>query len=485
MARGNLRILSERSDIDHSGILHLPGTASFGGITSNSQRFSNVQVVSGEGNTEANNAFAPDQLTNQDDGADFIGDVGGDDHDNDGDAFMMAGDDEPQPEQPKPVAPPKPSKADPWILLDPHDPETKKGRPIRIGVTYRLPTGLEEPPSQCVTGARTRRKPVRRLVEQVSPQETICIATATFKATMANERRRRERLSLSKDHSELFSIMSNEPSEEHVAIELPSVPIKGLVFGNEFAYIAKAAAKRKAAERRERRKLLQADPSAVSAKEADNLLGYDDADDYGDGFDMGGDDDSYHEDTNQAVMGNTGIASLDDAFSVGDTSNPEGAKFEALCRAHIRAFAKGAEKYAAETNLTKRVGEWQSKLAPILEEEEHRPVFDIHVYGQRVIDVVQGEIDKKKRTSKIQRGKQSIDVVSFETVTNHCEHFEVCRLFLASLSLSNSGNVQLIGEEGGKVSTPDSLRIELLDACIDHPMETYLAPSAQQGVSVQ
>lgn len=202
--------------------------------------------------------------------------------------------------------------------------------------------------------------------------------------------------------------------------------------------------------------------------------------------------------------------------TLADTSNPEGVAFEALCRAHIRAFAEGAEKYAAETNLTKRVGEWQSKLAPILEEEEHRSAFDIHEYGQRVIDVVQLEIDKKKCDSKVRFESAEVSFglcpyrddlswseshssffyhvhqdqngVTFETVTSHCEHFEVCRLFLASLSLSNSGNVQLTGAEGGRVSNPDSLRIELLDTNIDRPMETYLAPSAiagQEGVSVQ
>jgi condensin-2 complex subunit H2 len=141
--------------------------------------------------------------------------------------------------------------------------------------------------------------------------------------------------------------------------------------------------------------------------------------------------------------------------------------FEALCRAHIKSFAKGAEKYAAETNLTKRVGEWQSKLAPILEEEERRPEFNIHEYGHLVIDIMSREVQKKKDSSK------NKNVVSFQHVTKNCEHYEVCRLFLASLNLTSAGNVALASRSG-----PDSLDFKLLNTRVDHPMENYIAPSA-------
>ena len=153
-----------------------------------------------------------------------------------------------------------------------------------------------------------------------------------------------------------------------------------------------------------------------------------------------------------------------------DTSNVGALEFEALCRAHIKAFAKGAEKYASETNLTQRVSEWQSKLAPILEEEEQRPEFNIHQYGDRVIDVMTKEIEKKQRTNKGEPKKKD-NVVDFQQVTGNCEHYEVCRLFLASLNLSSAGNVAL-------VPGPDSLHVKLLNAQVDHPMENYMAPSA-------
>jgi condensin-2 complex subunit H2 len=161
-----------------------------------------------------------------------------------------------------------------------------------------------------------------------------------------------------------------------------------------------------------------------------------------------------------------------------DATNPGAAAFEELCRAHIRSFAKGAEKYATETNLTKRVGQWQSRLAPILDEEERRPEFDIYKYGARVISGVQNELSKRNNEIKLSSSvAKPSNAINFHAITRNCEQYEVCRLFLASLSLSNSGNV-IFTAETGKVMTPDSLQIQLLESNVDRPMETFLAPSA-------
>jgi len=138
-----------------------------------------------------------------------------------------------------------------------------------------------------------------------------------------------------------------------------------------------------------------------------------------------------------------------------------------LCRAHIQAFARGAEKYKLETNLAKRVGDWQSKLAPKLEEEAQRPEFDIHVYGTHVIEAIQKALPYTAKGAH----------VDFYSLTRTREQYDVCRLFLASLSLSNSGNVRFNAPEG-QLMTPDTLGIELLKGTIDRPMETFMAPSA-------
>lgn len=63
------------------------------------------------------------------------------------------------------------------------------------------------------------------------------------------------------------------------------------------------------------------------------------------------------------------------------------------------SFAKGAEEFALSTKLTERVGKWQAKLTPILEEEERRSAFDIHQYSQQLLDSAQQGIQRLKRKS--------------------------------------------------------------------------------------
>lgn len=152
--------------------------------------------------------------------------------------------------------------------------------------------------------------------------------------------------------------------------------------------------------------------------------------------------------------------------------------FEELCRAHIVAFARGAEKYASETKLSARVGQWQAKLMPLLEEEELRQAFDIHEYSSAVIHLMDKHI--KSRLSKYcthpdQKLKDaSTRIVDFRDVTRDCQPHEVCRRFLAALSLTNSRNIQFAE------SSHESLKLQLLSSDIERPMETYLASSADE-----
>jgi condensin-2 complex subunit H2 len=165
-------------------------------------------------------------------------------------------------------------------------------------------------------------------------------------------------------------------------------------------------------------------------------------------------------------------------FYLIDDSSSDTRTFEELCRAHIQAFARGAEKYAADTKLSQRVGQWQERLGPLLEKEEQRPVFDIHAYGQVVIETMEKEI--RRMHPDIQKIVDApIKVVDFREVTRNSSTFEVCRIFLASLSLSNSGNVKLNGNRADGTS----MFLELLSSEIEHPMETYLAPSAAEEIA--
>jgi condensin-2 complex subunit H2 len=143
----------------------------------------------------------------------------------------------------------------------------------------------------------------------------------------------------------------------------------------------------------------------------------------------------------------------------------DGKTFEELCRAHIQAFARGAEKYAAETKLSARVEQWQAKLLPILDEEGQRPGFDIYDYGASVVRAMEKSIGHQ---NICQDKPLRSNVVEFCDITRECEQYDVCRMFLATLSLSNSGNVSF-----APGSTLQSLKVNLLSSDIERPTETY------------
>ena len=149
--------------------------------------------------------------------------------------------------------------------------------------------------------------------------------------------------------------------------------------------------------------------------------------------------------------------------------------FEELCRAHISAFTRGAEKYAMETKLNARVGKWQVKLLPLLEEEERRPAFDIHLYGKTVIHEMEKQINKYS-CSLSESTLKTIKTVPFQDISRDCQPFDVCRMFLAALSLSNSENIKFTSD-----STLNSLHLELLSNDMERPMENYFAPSVMDA----
>ena len=147
-----------------------------------------------------------------------------------------------------------------------------------------------------------------------------------------------------------------------------------------------------------------------------------------------------------------------------------GKTFEELCRAHIQAFAKGAEKFALSTKLTERVGKWQAKLAPILEDEERKASFDIHRYSEMLIENAKDsmQLGKRKSDSSI----PSSTAVEFGAVTKGCTKSDVCRFFLASLSLANAGNLKIDRDHQA-----GAYRFEVHSFKLEKPMETYRAPS--------
>eukprot|EP00977_Amphora_coffeiformis_P025044 scaffold18052_cov175-Amphora_coffeaeformis.AAC.8 len=461
-----LRLMNGQCDLDPSGRLLLPGCQS-----QNSTHPPPRSVQGPPGEQE----YAPT--------GDYDGDGNGD-YDEEGPGFMMADDENtggdemnneqaPQtakkkvtfaPAAPLPEIGVEPERPDPWAMLDPHTADTRKLRPLKLGKTLKLPLGIDDLPSDCVTGSNTRKWKTAIPQPSISTEGKF-FATEAFQA-LSRKRRLED---------------DNEDEEDTVAEDLPMVPMKGLVYGEEFAYLAREHVQRKAADRRQLRRTqrLERAKELSEQSEEQNYNNYDD-DDFGGGYDFGGDDENDYPvntgDGSPMIETNTGLQAMEDVYrnrSEDDTDSVVDARaFEALCRAHIAKFAKGAEKYASETQLTQRVDQWQEKLEPLLVEEEERPEFDIHKYGHEILVSVEEALGGEK--SDEEGGLQEKSrVVDFDSVTKDCPSYQVCRYFLATLCLCNTGNVLL--EQDGK--STNKLSVKLLSTDHSRPMETYQAPS--------
>jgi len=438
---------------------------------------------------------------------------------------------------------------DPWKMLDPHDNQTSKSRPIKIGISYKLPSECNELPSDSVTGARTKQIPKEAVLNDNDENDrkdkvekkkkragggmdsdynkeefenVKCIATQSYHATIAyikdwqqqhqqklrNENNTDEVLD---DNGIFFPSSTTPPS-----VTMNPFPLKGYSFGNEFDYVAKAQLKHKSIEKRRKNMLLRKKNSTSAADaivnerfrekyegddddddEINNNDNYDEClnDDYGGGG--GYDDDDYDkvgEGDHHATVRNTTLHDFDVVFAnncgrhdddengYGVDGTNDNATFEDLCRAHLREFAKGAEKYAVESQLSKRVADWQSKLSDILTEEEDRPAFNITSYTDQILTSVQkGVLQNKSKSGSIGNlfGNDDIttDIVDFASITKHQDPFDVSRTFLASLMLCNTENITFCGNQTDGVSKPERLQVKLLKADYDSPMENYLAPS--------
>lgn len=291
-----LRLL--KAPVAEDGWLRLPGTSSSrrnSSLTPLSPFHQTSQEVSGEESMDMQTGFGA-----FDDGND-------DDHNNDGPGFNMNDDEDELPVTTQQMASNKAArhvtfaesasapKKDPWALLDPHSVDTAfKAKPLKIGKSTRLPEGITEPPSACVTGARTRR--VMRPNIPPSQSDTTT-GKRRFDATESfNNKCTFGKRSLVEG--------SNEEKDNDV---LSFLPLQGLAFGDEFTYVYQATTKRLAAQRRELRQQEQSREATSNYDDDD-----DDDDQYGDGFAFAGDDDD--DDFGDAADGNTGMVSLEEIY---------------------------------------------------------------------------------------------------------------------------------------------------------------------------
>jgi hypothetical protein len=123
--------------------------------------------------------------------------------------------------------------------------------------------------------------------------------------------------------------------------------------------------------------------------------------------------------------------------------------------------------------LYANIRKWQDNLEPLLEEQSSRPVFDLDDYLVSIIgklkEVVAPTVDQDCAISEFLRNAGVADLSddedkeeeedffnkekkgpasSFESLVKGEPKWNVCRLFLSTLILTNNGNVEIFNQEG-------------------------------------
>nr|XP_022304218.1 condensin-2 complex subunit H2-like [Crassostrea virginica] len=134
--------------------------------------------------------------------------------------------------------------------------------------------------------------------------------------------------------------------------------------------------------------------------------------------------------------------------------------YEELVKQHVDQYLASAQEYAQITELSRRVAEWEERVVPKLEEEDTHDPFDINVYGGLLI----GSLKKESNTA-------------FREVVKAKKTYEISRIFLASLMLANTGNVEIVRKGDLEVGM-DKFELHLLSTKrhFEH-LEEYQAPS--------
>ncbi|CAB1110484.1 unnamed protein product [Ectocarpus sp. CCAP 1310/34] len=416
---------------------------------------------------------------------------------------------------------------DPWAALDPHDPGRSQARPIRKGRTYKIPAQL-----------RKRRGGKKMQGEAKGGEEEQKGDGGSWVGRDGRVAMCGDTVGMIRCSDFVFVFVSHFCNVVSHMISLASlrryswsscrlsVPLLGLAYP-EFQYVSNRERQRKAAQTRLARQQARvfmgredflpdsAPPDSAGMNDvgtaydgygSDGSYGSDGGGgyaDFGDQSDGDGDIGGYGDGGGEAYgggdgEGGAGVApiSLEGAFR----NKPQ--TYEDLCRNHIEAFMRGTEKYAHETQLSKRVGAWQEKLEPLMESQEKRQAFDIHAYGQSVLSRVASVLTpaQRARAHTAVKGVQpkmadnsagspeeavqadtaepEVPLVDFGTVVAGKERFDVCRLFLASLQLANNGNVRLFHGDNAAEQETTPFRLELLTLQNSDNMSGYFAPSA-------
>lgn len=132
--------------------------------------------------------------------------------------------------------------------------------------------------------------------------------------------------------------------------------------------------------------------------------------------------------------------------------------YEEMVKEHVMKYTTEARNHFHVSELRSRVLEWENKINPILEEEEKSDVFDVCVYSNKLLDKLASCPNETSHFRNLVSGEKK---------------GEISRLFLTSLMLTNSGNIQISGE------TNDNTQCKMISRKLfSDVLKTYIAPEA-------
>ncbi|XP_072309678.1 condensin-2 complex subunit H2 [Eucyclogobius newberryi] len=138
-----------------------------------------------------------------------------------------------------------------------------------------------------------------------------------------------------------------------------------------------------------------------------------------------------------------------DFGAVPDFISPEDPKddlsYEQLVKLRVEQLVVNSRGYTQETELSRRIKEWENQIKPTLALQEERPAFDIHDYSDRIVNAFDGVGQRRP----------------FSSLVSGLDNFDVCKYLLSTLQLANDYTVEIDSLDGLEKSV-DSMGLTLL-----------------------
>lgn len=347
-----------------------------------------------------------------------------------------------------------------YVLLDPHT-AVGGSRSVKKGRTYRLPS--------CLTSQSKVSKPFdpeEEIFEMNCRHENLLVPALQplLKAKKTIERRfqaaqrlqkaaeRRQRQKAGRTHIEDEDFAMDHEGGDYYDEEEAIDPMFQLMYGHNEPEPVDA-------------------PSNAIVSEDQGELGLERQvlDHFESDFDVHPLADTLQEEEDLARRVEAALNNADDYHS----------SYEMICKKFIEDFHRGAEAFARESQLSRRVSEWTNKLEPILQAQEEAKPFDIHHCSDNVLEQLSRKTKLLAKNKKDPEEKKQL-AITFEEVTDHQSSAEVCRAFLACLQLANLGNVEILAGGITRADEPtccNDFKLKLLSEKRGQDIENFRAPS--------